>query len=199
MRKVCRNFYQKRFSKILKKFREIFSFFRFLVSKYFFIFIWYGMKMKKYFETQNRKNLKIFEIWKMKIFPENLQIFWKCFLIKISANFAHDDASSLYPISRDEFRTTVTIFRFAQNVRQIKKPIIILVFERPKSSSRTPPRLATVDFPSEIPPHVLHSKSKISQYNLAEIKKSTKYTHGVAEKPHDMPITFHGTWPNLFC
>ena len=78
------------------------------------------MKKKKYSETQNRKNLKIFEIWKMKIVSEIFQNFWKSFLIKISANFAHDDASSLYPISRDEFRTTVTIFRFAQNNLQLK-------------------------------------------------------------------------------
>ena len=143
--------------------------------------------------------MKKFRNIKMKIFSKNFQNFWKSFLIFFWANVALYKSSSLYSISRDEFRTTVTIFRFALNVRQIKKPIFILVFERLKSSSRTPPRLATVDFPSEIPPHVLHSKSKISQWNLAEIKKSTKYTHGVAEKPHDMPITFHGTWPNLFC
>ena len=45
-----------------------------------------------------------------------------------------DDASSLYPISRDEFRTTVTIFRFAQNV--LKKKLIT-------SSQPITPREAT--------------------------------------------------------
>ena len=46
--------------------------------------------------------------------------FWKCFLIKISAKVSKYKSSSRYPISRDEFWTTATIFRlFAFQLQQI--------------------------------------------------------------------------------
>ena len=116
MRNFCRNFYQKIFSKKLKCFGKYFHFqiskiFRFFSISIFEIFFHfhsistYHMEMKTYFETQNRKHSDFSEIWKWNYFPKFLKIFFDIF----SANVAHDDASSLYPISRDEFRRTATL------------------------------------------------------------------------------------------
>ena len=121
--RILPKFLSKTIFKKFRNFRKIFSFFRFWKFSDFFDFEFRnifsfpydnnGMKMKN---ISKLKNLEFFEIWKMKIFPENFQICGKSFLIKCSATFEHDDASSLYPISRDEFRTTATIFRFVKNV-----------------------------------------------------------------------------------
>ena len=54
------------------------------------------MKMKNISKIKIEKNLKFFEIWK--------KLIDNCFFLKV----AHDEASSLYPISRDEFRRTAT-------------------------------------------------------------------------------------------
>ena len=79
-------------------FRNIFS------SSYNTIWKWKNIsKLEIEKKSGNFRNMKT------KTFPGFYQIFWKYFLIFFSAKVAHDNASSLYPISRDEFRMTATL------------------------------------------------------------------------------------------
>ena len=104
---IFRNFCQKNIKNIFKNFdffRKIFSFFRFRKSENL-------SKNRKIEKIENFRKFAKIEIWKMKTYPENFQNFWKYFLIFFLANVSKYDPSSRYPISRDEFRTTATIFR----------------------------------------------------------------------------------------
>ena len=69
------------------------------------------LKIFRFRKKRKSENFQISEIWEMKIFPEKFQNFWKYFLIFFWATVSKCDPSSRYPISRDEFRTTATIFR----------------------------------------------------------------------------------------